>query len=45
MSSDLFARGTLIRAVSSNLTLLHVLFPSWPGCGASPLSYWFPGLA
>jgi hypothetical protein len=33
----------LIRAVSSNLSLLHVFIPSWPGCGMPPLSYWLPG--
>jgi hypothetical protein len=42
---NMYWGGALIRAISSNLSLLLFLFPSWPGCGTPSLPYWLPALA
>jgi hypothetical protein len=34
-----------ITATTTAWPILYVLFPSCPGCGTPPLSYWLPGLA
>jgi hypothetical protein len=42
---SVFIQLAWYQAWNLTLSLLHVLFPSWPGCGMPHLSYWLPGLA